>query len=119
MVLIYVKNTSPRLQYIAHFIFKEIIKTPYAITSHEESFRDFDGIKINYSSKKISEKELKVMDCGLLFQQGITEQAYLERFGPPLTLQKVGSEVITLLTAKAYQDGLAFGLSGNGLAKLD
>ena len=74
MVLIYVKNTSPRLQYIAHFIFKEIIKTPYAITSHEESFRDFDGIKINYSSKKISDKELKVVDCGLLFQQGITEQ---------------------------------------------
>src|SRR6476619_6763077 len=74
MVLIYVKNTSPRLQYIAYFIFKEIIKTPYAITSHEESFRDFDGIKINYSSNKISDKELKVVDCGLLFQQGITEQ---------------------------------------------
>ena len=75
MVLIYVKSTSSRLQYIAHFIFKEIIKAPYAITSHADSFKDFDGIKINYSREEISTNELKVPDCGILYQSGITQQA--------------------------------------------
>jgi hypothetical protein len=74
MVLIYIHKSSPRLQYIAAFIFKEIIKTPYAITSHADSFKQFDGIKLNYTEKKICEDELRVPNSGLLFQTVIKEQ---------------------------------------------
>jgi hypothetical protein len=52
-------------------------------------------------------------------QQGISEQAFLERFGPPLTLEGVGRGVVALLTDKAYRDGIAFGITGQGLASLD
>ncbi|HEX2913175.1 MAG TPA: SDR family oxidoreductase [Chloroflexia bacterium] len=51
--------------------------------------------------------------------QGISEQAFLDRFGPALTPEKVGSEVVALITGQAYQDGLAFGLSSQGLDLLN
>src|SRR6266851_9538380 len=51
-------------------------------------------------------------------RQGITEQAYLERFGVPLTPEKVGHGVVALLTDKAYQDGVAFAMTGQGLEPL-
>lgn len=52
-------------------------------------------------------------------RQGITEQAFLERFGVPLTPQKVGHNVVALLTDSAYQDGSAFGMTGEALAALN
>lgn len=52
-------------------------------------------------------------------REGITEQAYLERFGVPLTPRTVGQAVVALLTDHAYQDGTAFGLTGQGLELLN
>jgi NAD(P)-dependent dehydrogenase (short-subunit alcohol dehydrogenase family) len=52
-------------------------------------------------------------------RQGISEQAFLERFGPLLTPEGVGRGVVALLTDGAYQDGLAFGLTSQGLAALN
>ncbi len=52
-------------------------------------------------------------------REGISQQAYLERvhLGAPLTPHMVGEGVVKLLTDKAYQDGLAFGFSEQGLLK--
>ncbi len=47
-------------------------------------------------------------------REGINEQAFLERFGVPLTPAMVGHSVVDLLTDSAYQDGLAFGFSNKG-----
>jgi NAD(P)-dependent dehydrogenase (short-subunit alcohol dehydrogenase family) len=52
-------------------------------------------------------------------QQGISEQAFLERFGPPLTPEGVGRAVVDLLTDPAYRSGSAFGVTGRGLDALD
>jgi NAD(P)-dependent dehydrogenase (short-subunit alcohol dehydrogenase family) len=51
-------------------------------------------------------------------QQGISEQAFLERFGTALTPESVGQGVVALLTDPAYRDGIAFGISGQGLTAL-
>lgn len=51
--------------------------------------------------------------------QGISEQAFLERFGPPLTPEGVGRGVVALLADQAYQNGIAFGITGRELASLD
>ena len=71
MVLIYVHKASPRLQYIAAFIFKELIKVPYAITSHKESFKKFEEIKLNYTDEQVGADELLIPNCNLLNQTGI------------------------------------------------
>jgi len=52
-------------------------------------------------------------------QQGISEQAFLQRFGPPLTPELMGRGVIELITNPAYISGIAFGISGSGLVSLD
>jgi len=52
-------------------------------------------------------------------QQGISEQVFLERFGPPLTPEGVGRGIVALLTDRAYAEGIAFGITGQGLASLN
>jgi NAD(P)-dependent dehydrogenase (short-subunit alcohol dehydrogenase family) len=51
--------------------------------------------------------------------QGISEQAFLERFGPPLTPDGVGRGVVDLLTKPAYSNGTAFGITGQEMAALE
>jgi len=51
--------------------------------------------------------------------QGISEQAFLERFGVPLTPARVGQGVVALLTDHAYGDGVAFSITSQELALLD
>ena len=79
MVLIYVHKATPRLQYIAQFIFKELIKVPYAITSHKESFKKFEEVKLNYTDEACGPGELKIPNNGLLGQQG-TSQVIIDLF---------------------------------------
>jgi len=52
-------------------------------------------------------------------QQGISEQAFLARSGPPLTPEHVGRAVVELLTEQAYRNTSAFGISSQELASLD
>jgi NAD(P)-dependent dehydrogenase (short-subunit alcohol dehydrogenase family) len=52
-------------------------------------------------------------------QQGISEQAFLDRSGAPLTPEHVGRAVVDLLTNSAYARGIAFGVTSRGLAALD
>ena len=51
--------------------------------------------------------------------QGISEQAYLERFGEMLTPEAVGRGVVSLVTDDTYQDGIAYRLTGQGLELLN
>ena len=50
---------------------------------------------------------------------GITPEQFLERFGAPLTPDGVGQGLIALLTEADYREGLAFGITGKGLERLD
>ena len=73
-VLLYTKNSTSRLRYICHFIFKDLLNTDFAIISDAEVFKNTDGIKINYSNVTICEKEVQVLPVGLLFEQYIITQ---------------------------------------------
>lgn len=52
-------------------------------------------------------------------QQGISPQAFLERFGAPLTSEMVGRAVVALLGDPAYREGRVFGIGGQGLSVLE
>jgi len=73
-VLVYTNKITPRLQYIADFIGKEIIAQPFQLTSDSFYFNDYDGPKINYSQIKINNEELRINNCTLLFEDSIKEQ---------------------------------------------
>ena len=82
MVLIYSHNTSARLSYICTFIFKELMGVDFSITTHITSFKEHDGIKINYSTKRIIDSELFIKSNNLLFEKDIKEQS-IECFETP------------------------------------
>ncbi len=56
---------------------------------------------------------------GYAERQGITKEAFLERFGTQLTPAMFGQGVVDLLTDATYAEGLAFGITGGGLESLD
>jgi len=74
MTLLYSDKSSSRLQYIAAFIFKELLQIQYSITTYKQGFGEFDGIKLNYSDEKITGDELRIPNCGLLFESGVKQQ---------------------------------------------
>jgi hypothetical protein len=73
-VIVYANKITPRLQYIANFIGKEIIGEPFKLTSDKFYFNDYTGPKINYSDTEINSEELIINNCSLLFEDSIKEQ---------------------------------------------
>ena len=73
-LLLYSQTNTSRLQYTCHFIFKELMEVGYTITTDGEEFKNYDGVKINYSNHSVCEKEFRVPSVDLLFQQNITPQ---------------------------------------------
>lgn len=65
---------TPRLQYIAGFIGREITGNDILITSDINVYNAYDGARINYSSKRISADEFRVKPHTLLFETNIREQ---------------------------------------------
>ncbi len=75
MVLIYSHTTSPRLQYICNFIFTELLGNEFAITIDSEEFKNYEGVKINYSNQQFEFTTFTIQPHALLFEAGIKEQA--------------------------------------------
>jgi hypothetical protein len=73
-LILYSQNITPRLQYVADFITKELRVDSFAITTSEKEFSDYPGPRINYSDKQISAGEAWIKPHGLLFETGIKKQ---------------------------------------------
>lgn len=75
MVLVYSHITSPRLQYICSFIFKELMGADVFITIDSEEFRNHTGPKVNYSDTKIDGAEFRIDGHrSILFDEIIIQQ---------------------------------------------
>lgn len=73
-MILYAEIISPRLQYIIDFISKEICGINFRITTDKEEFKNFSGIKLNYSSERISNNEYWIKPYSLLFEKNISRQ---------------------------------------------
>jgi hypothetical protein len=71
-LLIYSDQIGPRLQYVASFIFKDILGIEAEITSNKELFVKSGEPKISYSKERI-DNELNVFPSGLLTRNNIEE----------------------------------------------
>jgi hypothetical protein len=75
MVLIYSHISSARFQYISAFIFKELLGVDYELTIDSDAFKNYTGVKINYSDTKITAAEFYIKNHTLLFDHGIETQS--------------------------------------------
>lgn len=69
MVLILSDSISPRLQYIADFIFKENFGVDCFITTNKHEFESSDAIKINYTPEAIAGDIIHIGGSRLLFEK--------------------------------------------------
>ncbi len=67
-LLLYATATSPRLQYTCNFIFKEILKGDFLITTQPEEFNNYKGPKIKYANEPASPEHFTIGTCGLLLE---------------------------------------------------
>ena len=82
-MIVYTNKITPRLQYIADFIGKEITAKAFELTDDKIFFESYTGAKLNYSREPIADCRLQIAparmtlsdgDCGLLSENGIKEK---------------------------------------------
>lgn len=70
MILIYSEEITPRIDYIAHLIFTQILQVEINLTTNSADFLNSTKPKINYSQEKFGD-EIYIKPHGLLSQKGI------------------------------------------------
>lgn len=78
MLQIYVEKITPRIRYVMHLYFGELIRTEFEITDDVNRFQSFGGAKLNYSTRRIGD-ECFLPSAALLAEKEIHETSI--RFG--------------------------------------
>ncbi len=78
-MILYTHSITSRLTYIVEFIQKEIKVDSIHLTTLRGEFEAHHGPKINYSDERISETEIWIRPCELLFEREI-KQWHIECF---------------------------------------
>jgi len=73
-VIVFTNTITSRLQYIAGFISKQLTGNTGTVTNSVDEYKNYNGIRVNYSSQRISEEELFIVPHTLLFESTIKEQ---------------------------------------------
>jgi peptidoglycan/xylan/chitin deacetylase (PgdA/CDA1 family) len=71
MLLIYSDKSSSRLLYVLDFVFSGVAGLVYEHTSDLVQYKNFDGIKINYSAHPIDENEFFLFSTSFLFENDL------------------------------------------------
>ncbi|MEO8568533.1 MAG: polysaccharide deacetylase family protein [Ginsengibacter sp.] len=74
MILLLSDTVTPRLQYVAEFIFQENFGIEYYITTDKKNFEKSDAIKINYTEYHYQEGVINIKGSRLLFEKKIYKQ---------------------------------------------
>ncbi len=73
-MIVYANRITPRLQYVADFIGKQITGEAFQLTDDTFYFNDYIGPKINYGYETISNDELLIINYPLLFEDSLKKQ---------------------------------------------
>lgn len=74
MVLVYADIASPRLYYITHFLFRELLGIDAVILHDAGQFREAAAPKISYSETDPGQDVFHIVPSGLLSQEGVKPQ---------------------------------------------
>ncbi len=75
LVLIFVAETSPRLQYVFDIIWKDVLGVEYTLTHDATLFRNHEGAKFSYSKTPVSDEVFQEIGNTLLFERGLKPQS--------------------------------------------
>ncbi|GDX47749.1 MAG: polysaccharide deacetylase family protein [Bacteroidetes bacterium] len=73
ILLIYTSKVSSRLYYILNLVFREMMEIEYEITNEVQTFQNYQGPKLNYSSKVFNDEPF-ISAHQILFESGIHQQ---------------------------------------------
>ncbi|MBI5859039.1 MAG: polysaccharide deacetylase family protein [Sphingobacteriales bacterium] len=73
-MIVFSSTISLRLQYILDFAKNQIGSSTLTLTDNIDEFKSYDGVKINYSERRIDENELWIKPHLLLFENTIKDQ---------------------------------------------
>lgn len=73
-MLIYIKHTSSRADYIFSILLPASGISNYQVTADKSLFKNTSGAKINYSEERITQEEFWIKSVNLLFEKNIKEQ---------------------------------------------
>ena len=66
-ILIYTKQSTPRLDYLLYVLFHHIVQVPYRVTNRTEEFQSYVGPRVQYTVSSPSQaKIIHIPKCGLL-----------------------------------------------------
>lgn len=71
-MLIYSEHITPRLKFVAHFIFDDFLGIGAEVTSDRELFLNTGGPKLSYMDERLDD-EFNIIPSGLLFENQIRE----------------------------------------------
>ena len=71
-MLIYTEHTTPRLQFVLNFIFRDVFCVEFTVSRNEKEFMAHGAAKINYSTRQFAEA-LNVPFSGFLSTEGVGE----------------------------------------------
>lgn len=74
-MLFYSTELTNRLNYIVNLISRELFKEPAIITTDIEEYNSYNGLRFNYSSRRLHENEFFIQSTPLLFESGIRTQS--------------------------------------------
>src|SRR6478672_11882177 len=74
MLLVYVEEITPRIQYIFRFIGRELFETSFQLTTDLNFYRAHFVPKLNYSSTEIEPGEFYLLPANLLFETELKDQ---------------------------------------------
>ena len=70
MILIYTHKITNRINYIFQLIFRDILNVKFQLTSNQEEFEAYEGVKFSYGKNPLSD-ELFFGSENILFERGI------------------------------------------------
>jgi hypothetical protein len=92
LIRIYCENSTPRLEYIFHFILDVVCGFKYEISSNEQDYCSYSGPTLNYSLKTLKQGDIEIKPNGLLSLDTITAcRGRIEQEGKKVRLYLKGS----------------------------
>lgn len=80
-ILIYCNQITNRLKYVLDWIFREQLFIDYRVTYNKEEFLAAEGMKLNYSTARLSADDLFIIPHKIMWEQGeIAQQLNVNRW---------------------------------------